>query len=329
MQEEIRTANDIKSNTPISNYIRKLGRHNTGVFVLQKIDDENLLDYYERKWIHRLETHVNKKNKPALNKNWEHMPLLKKYRKNKMDKNTNNQNHENVIAKHMHTIIHIAKFPKIADRAPTVIKNINLANLYKILSICTGKIIKHRPHIINNEEHNICLTTHNTVLNMIGQEMMQIISIYITEEMCNIFKMYKEEGIKSKKAFKAIQICTVTYLGNYHKTSQMAKIMNRNLHLIKDAMPYMKKPKIIHKNPKNNGAIFMNHKKAAMELKDKNTFKNMGCKCLYMKNEMLKRDGHINTGNMEIVRFIIHKEPMIEETINELKLGVKFIQSPT
>jgi len=137
-----------------------------------------------------------------------------------------------------------------------------------------------------------------------------------------------EDGHKSKKTFKPIQICTVINLGRYNKICQLTKIMNRSLYLIKDAMPYMEKPKIVYKNLNNNGVKFMNHKRTALELVDKNTYKNMNCKCAYNKNGTVKRDGHINTGNMDIVKFILHKDKYVMETIEELKLGVKFIPKP-
>ena len=73
--------------------------------------------------------------------------------------------------------------------------------------------------------------------------MIQIISIYITEEICNAMDRLIEDGHKSKKTFKPIQICTVINLGRYNKICQLTKIMNRSLYLIKDAMPYMEKPK--------------------------------------------------------------------------------------
>ena len=109
---------------------------------------------------------------------------------------------------------------------------------------------------------------------------------------------------------------------------QLTKIMNCNLYLMPEAMPYMEKPKIIYKNLNNNGALFINHKKTALELIDKNTFKNMTCKCLYNKDKKLKRDGHVNTENMDVVKFILHKEKYVKETIEELNFGVKFIPKP-
>ena len=175
--EEIKTANDHKSNTSISQFIRRIGRYNVSVFILQKVNEENMLDYYERLWIHRLETHVNKKEKPALNVNWEHLPLLRKNRNNKLKTKKHEQNHENVILKQLSTIYHIAKYRKIANQMPKMIGSINLANLYKILSILTGKVIKHKFYINSKEEENLCITTHNTLANKIGQEMIQIISI--------------------------------------------------------------------------------------------------------------------------------------------------------
>ena len=72
----------------------------------------------------RLETHINKKDKLTLNKNWEHLPLLKKNRnKNKIkndsgNKKTLSQNHASVICKQYLTVMHIAKYQKIADQAP-------------------------------------------------------------------------------------------------------------------------------------------------------------------------------------------------------------------
>ena len=326
--EEIKTANDQKSNTPISQFIKRIGRYNVSVYVLQKVNDESMLDHYERMWIHKLETHINKKGKLALNINWEHQPLLKKNRNNKLKIKKKEQNHENVILKQLNTIYHMAKYRKIADQTPKMVNSINLANLYKILSILTGKIIKHKNYVASKEEENLCVTTHNTLANKIGLELIHIISIYITEEICNAIERLTVEGHKSKKTFKPIQICTIINLGRYNKICQLTKIMNRSLYLIADAMPYMEKPKIVYKNLSNNGVKFMNHKKAALELIDKSTYKNMYCKCLHNKNEVVKRDGHINTGSMDVVKFILHKEIYVAETIEELKLGVKFIPKP-
>ena len=128
---------------------------------------------------------MNKKEKPTLNVNWEHLPLLRKNQNNKLKIKKYEQNHENVILKQLSTIYHIAKYRKIADQALKMIESINLANLYKILSILTRKVIKHKFYINSKEEENLCIITHNTLANKIGQEMIQIINIYITEEICN------------------------------------------------------------------------------------------------------------------------------------------------
>ena len=82
--EEIKVTNDQKSNTSTSQFIRRIRRYNVSVYILQKVNNESMLNHYERVWIHRLKTHINKKEKPALNINWEHRPLLKKNINNKL-----------------------------------------------------------------------------------------------------------------------------------------------------------------------------------------------------------------------------------------------------
>lgn len=338
-QEEINTAKNLSSHTPISDYIRQIGRYNVGVYVLQKIENINMLEHYERVWIHRLETHVQKRTKPAMNVNWEHQPLLYKKRtkinkeKSNKDKTTedndNRRDRDKNTSKHLKTVIHLANYKNIENNTPMGLKKINLANLYKIVSICTGKIIKHKPYTPSTEEIIKCETTYNTLRNCIASQKIELVLNYVVDEISDTLEKLKISGkAKEKKSFPTMQIFTSTNLGRINNKFNITKILNNNLPLLETKIEYLKQPKIIYKNLPNNGSFIMNHKKAAKELKNNNTIKNMICQCKGIKNETYKKEEHVNTGNMNIVKCLLKNKQMVQETINTLNKGVKFIPRP-
>ena len=79
-QQEINTANSLEDDSPLSQFIKKTGRYNLGVFVLQHVDNPNYLHHYERKWIFTLQLHVKNHNKKPLYASYDVKPLTNNYR---------------------------------------------------------------------------------------------------------------------------------------------------------------------------------------------------------------------------------------------------------
>eukprot|EP00026_Physarum_polycephalum_P019281 Phypoly_transcript_21222.p1 GENE.Phypoly_transcript_21222~~Phypoly_transcript_21222.p1 ORF type:complete len:171 (+),score=3.62 Phypoly_transcript_21222:124-636(+) len=80
LNNEIGVAFQGYSLTPISKFIREKGRYNVGTFILQEVKNTDHLDYFERKWIHILESQQKNKYSGPMNINQETKPLTKKAR---------------------------------------------------------------------------------------------------------------------------------------------------------------------------------------------------------------------------------------------------------
>jgi hypothetical protein len=75
LEQEIRESLSLKSNTPISNFIKHTGRYNMRVIALQHVKNWEESHYWERYWIHKFASHVQDTRGTALNVNNYHKPI--------------------------------------------------------------------------------------------------------------------------------------------------------------------------------------------------------------------------------------------------------------
>lgn len=324
---EINTAYSLDSHTPISNFIRKVGRYNVSIFVLQTVE-ATYLDYYERKWIHRLQTHVKIGKRKPMNINPEQQPLKKK-------KRVKNKGHEKMkqanppIMREVSTLLYLSKYKKVTEMPPSTINTINISNLYKILSICENKPIYHRPKPISKEDIDRINASHEYIKAFIHTHVIHNIKYYVMEAIVTKITQLKTEGHKTKRKFPFIDICTVIYPGKIANKIRLEKIINKNIHKLPGPMSYISKPKIVYKNPPSISKKLYNHKKAAEELIDKN-HRLITCNCTKIP-ENYTSGAHVLTGNLDVLYLLMPEESEynIHKLTTLMKLGTKFVEIPS
>lgn len=333
MINELQVATSYNSNTQISKYIRMIGRYNIGVFVLQKIDDDEHLDYFERKWIHKLETHINIKDKIALNNNPETKPLIHKKReinKYKHNKQVDTNTEVCAIMKIVKTVIYLAQYKDIFDKPPPPITTINLANLYKILSVCIGKAIYHKPKPISKIESDKIKNSHEYINHIIPEKTIHTLIQYINQQIITNIELLKINGHKTKKSFPKFNICSIIFMGEINNQIKLSKILNKYIHMLPPPMNYITEPIVIYKNRPTTSKYLYNHKKEVLLINKDKTQINATCQC-HNINIKYKRNGHVITGDMNVIKEIVkkHNEEDIHKLTELMKLGTKYIEKPS
>jgi hypothetical protein len=130
--QEITRAHTGHDHTPLSRFIRKIGRDNVGVLPLQHVKDWAHSLYFERTWIHRLRTHIRKGRILPTNNNKEHQPFTKRKRTHNKNKTNIQQNDTTTKQKqNLHKKVHwLITYNDLHNQPPPSLKYQNTHKLY-------------------------------------------------------------------------------------------------------------------------------------------------------------------------------------------------------
>lgn len=136
--------------------------------------------------------------------------------------------------------MYIVKYSNIKNRPPKkTVDKINITNLYKILSIYTGKIIKYKLYIPSNEENNKNNNSHKFILEKVLQEVINLIITYVVEAIFVAIDKLKNIDHKTKKTILTFQICMTINLSLYNKYIQLSHVMNKYLPILRNNTLYI------------------------------------------------------------------------------------------
>ena len=241
--------------------------------------------------------------------------------------NPNNLNNTLVVnLKIVNTIRHLAMYDKIYQEPPKSIKTMNLNKLYKIISVCINKPTFHRNKPCSNIQQDSIKILNFILKSSTSEHTIHTITNYCANQIQENIQNLKTQGHKSKKSIPAFQACVFTNLGPISKQIPLPKILNNHHQFLPKPMNYITQPKIIYKNLPRTSKMVYNYIGAADNIDKNNKPKHLPCECLKYAHTNFIRDGHICTGNMNVIHELSNANIKTKkETINLLNKGTKHV----
>lgn len=322
------------SNSPLSRYIRRIGPTNLGIIPLMTVPDWSHSHYFERMWIHKLESHISKSGKIALNCQREHKPNQHYPKSKKAYKNSKTRHNRQLpIAdtKPVRTLIHLLRNID-PQKPPAALATIKQNYLYKLFSILNNKATYKYPRPNNNIINKTIQYYHNYIIAVISPPNIQIISTHISNQINinnNLLDPYKQKTPKNNNNnYSKHNLLTLRYIHPLLQHIPLTKLFQKNKPLLPHPLQITDIPKIIYTNNQPTSKTLFNFKQTTQLLTPTYNPSTLTCQCHQPQYATFTRShGHIDTLDLAILPAILNS-PYTQELQNLLSKGTRYIETP-
>jgi hypothetical protein len=327
-----------KIQQPITRFIQKVKPENIGIIPLMSVQNYNAYShYYERLWIHKLQTHKKpKKWFQALNVSIEH----KHYTKRQRTKASNNSLLTYIIPPsspptlyshpYIRTINYLLSYDKFLQNTPPSLNNISNHKLFRILSILINKPSQFhkKPTKFLLQHKTISQNTklHNTIKRLHPEQYITRLAKYVTDQIQANYDNRKpqDKAINIEK----LDIFMLEHYASYIRSIPITHIINNNKHLLPPNIPKDTKFTIIYRNSKPTSRTLFNFKKATQQMPANLPPPNQ-CICNHpLLQSYIRQHQHIDTLDTSIITTLFPNDPIAIQYKQLMDKGTKYVETP-
>lgn len=313
-----------KSNTNLSHFIKCIKPHNLGVLPLQHVTRWDFSHYFERLWIHKLNTHSTHNQSLPLNNSPEHQPL-KPITHNRSKHSSQSPPQQSQYHPLHRTIHHLIETHANKAALSALLMTMNIKKLYQLASILLNK----RFHIYASPTplSAVYRDLHNHISAHYPSPAVADVSRAVTTAINTLRNQFLLRHNKSSKTatFSYLEVITLPDFQPLYKSLDLPAILKQHAHLLPPAFQHTHL-KIVYRNGKPTSRTLFNHKETALRAHAPplNT-----CICHHHHLQPYVREsGHIDTTSLSILSKLTNNKALAYRLHKLMKRGTKYIEHP-
>lgn len=300
---------------PLSKWIQHIGSDNLGIFPLMQLHNWDLSHHYERKWIHKLQTHIKHNRWGPMNISLEH---------------SSSHKHSIKMTNLLHTIHFLITYKQLEVAAPPSIQHFSIKKLYRILSI----LINKRVTTYKQPDNKLIITQihdmHKTISTKYTANHISILAEYINAQIdAHILRLRTYGKPTRNKSMQPINITVFQYFSPLVKTLPLNRTIHEATKYLPQPLKLVIQPKIVYTKLRPTSSFLFNFKDTIEEI-DQMTLSNLPpCNCSSPQLQPFTRThGHVDTLDLNILNHVIgntHHSKLLQKLMEK---GAKYIETP-